>query len=193
MDLLSLLKTIPDPRSRRRRQYPLHGMLAVLILAAAHGENSLLGMWQWAHEHEEELLSFWPLDLWANTHLPSLGTFWSVLRRLSPEALQGVLQAWGEAESVLSLDGKTLRGSKRAGEQALQVVTMLGQTLQRVLAQQAVTGGDELAAALRLLESVDLTGKVVSADAGLLNGPLVRKVVEKGGRTSACSKTITPS
>lgn len=192
MSLLSLLKAIPDPRSRHRRQHPLHGMLAVLILAAAHGENSLRGMWQWAREREEKLLNFWPLDLWANDRLPSLGTFWYLLTRLSPDALRGALQAWGGNEVERALDGKVLRGSKRAEEQALRVVTMMGQSLHQVLAQQPVEAGDELAAALRLLEAEDLAGKVVSADAGLLKAPLVRKVVEKGGPTSVSSKTINP-
>ncbi|MFN3741973.1 MAG: transposase family protein [Anaerolineales bacterium] len=192
MSLLSLLKTIPDPRSRRRREYPLHGMLAILILAAAHGENSLRGMWQWAREREEKLLNFWPLDLWANDRLPSLGTFWYLLTRLSADALRGVLRAWGGNEAERALDGKALRGSKRAEEPALRVVTMMGQTLYQVLAQQPVEEGDELAAALRLLEAEDLAGKVVSADAGLLKIPLVHKVVEKGGPISAQSKTITP-
>jgi len=40
MGLLSRLRQVPDPRSRRRREYPLHGLIAILILAAAHGEGS---------------------------------------------------------------------------------------------------------------------------------------------------------
>ncbi|MFN3741071.1 MAG: hypothetical protein ACK4VW_00170 [Anaerolineales bacterium] len=39
MSLLPLLKTIPGPRSRRRLECPLHGMLVILILAVAHGEE----------------------------------------------------------------------------------------------------------------------------------------------------------
>ena len=53
---LDLLRAIPDPRSRRGRIYPLYGMLAVLVLAAMHGENCLLGMWQWAKEREARLV-----------------------------------------------------------------------------------------------------------------------------------------
>lgn len=114
ISLLSLLKTISAHRSRRRREYPMHGMLAVLILAAAHGENSLRGMWQWARAREEKLLSFWPLGLWVNDHLPSLGTFWYLLTRLSADALQGVLRPWGGNEAERVLGGKVRRGSKRA-------------------------------------------------------------------------------
>ncbi len=186
--LLEQLRTVPDPRSRHGRVYPLYGMLAVLILAAMHGENSLLGMWQWAKEREERLVNFMPLGLWARPHLPSLATFWQVLQKVDAGALERAVRAWvlgWEGETAYALDGKTLRGSKRRrGEQALQVLTMAGQVLRGVVGQREVAGGDELAAALALLEEVPLAGKVVSADAGLLKAPLVQKVVEKKGPTS---------
>jgi hypothetical protein len=40
MNVIQALKTIPDPRSRRGRQYPLFGLLAIVLLAAMHGERS---------------------------------------------------------------------------------------------------------------------------------------------------------
>jgi len=40
MNGIQALKTIPDPRSRRGRQYPLFGLLAIVLLAAMHGERS---------------------------------------------------------------------------------------------------------------------------------------------------------
>jgi len=44
VSLISRLKSIPDPRPRHRREYTLHGLLSLLVLAAAHNENSLRGM-----------------------------------------------------------------------------------------------------------------------------------------------------
>jgi hypothetical protein len=60
---------------------------------------------------------------------------------------------------------------------------MVGQTMGGIVGQRLVEGGDELAAALQLLEEVPIEGTVISADAGLLKTPLVQKVVEKGGAT----------
>ena len=182
MSLLERLKSIPDPRSRRRREYPLYGLLAILILAAAHGENSLRGMWLWGKERAEQLLSYRPLGLWANQRFPSLGTFWYLLKRLDAGEVEKVLQGRVAQAQQYALDGKHLRGSKRKPQQrALQVLTLVGQDLHDALQQVAVEEGDELGAALRLLEEVDLEGKVVSADAGLLKAPLVQKVVAKKG------------
>lgn len=69
------------------------------------------------------------------------------------------------------------------------MVTLAGQRLGQVVRQQVVAQEDVLQAALRMLDSVDLQGKVVSADAGLWQSPLVQRVVEKEGPTSAGSKT----
>ena len=81
--------------------------------------------------------------------------------------------------------GRPCGGAKGAGKEALRVVTLAGQHLRRVIAQREVEGGDELAAALRLLDAEDLEGKVVSADAGLLKAPFAQKVVQKRGAISA--------
>jgi len=190
--LLDLLRRIPDPRARRGRVYPLYGLLAVLILAAMHGENSLLGMWEWAKQREARLVNQISLGLWGRPHLPCLGTFWYALRRLAVGELERVLRewvaGWGE-EQAYALDGKTLRGSKRqAGEGALQLLTIAGQLLRGVVGQYRVEGQDELEAALQMVEELPLAGKVVSADAGLLKASLVQKVVKKGGPILGSSK-----
>lgn len=135
-----------------------------------------------------------PLGLWARPCLPSLGTFWYVLQKIDVGELERVLREWvacWEEEKAYAIDGKTLRGSKReGGKEALQVLTIAGQKLRGVLGQHLVEGGDELAAALQLLEEVPLEGKVVSADAGIMKAPFAQAVVEKGGATLGLSKTI---
>ncbi len=95
--------------------------------------------------------------------------------------LEEVLRSWLGEERAHVVDGKRLRGSKRSGERALAVLTMAGQELGKVVAQRRVDAENELAAALALLEEVPLAGKVVSADAAILQAPVVQTVVEKGG------------
>ncbi len=164
--LLEVLKRIEDPRSRRGRRYPLWGILAVLILAAMHGETSLRGMWCWGKLRSEALVRRLGLKGY-----PALGTMWYSLQRLKTGALERRLRSWLPEEEVWVMDGKRLRWSKRVGEGALAVLTLVGERLGQVLAQRQVEGGDELAAALALLEEMPLEGKVVSADAGILKAP----------------------
>ncbi len=184
MSILEALRQVPDPRGRRGRVYPLHGMLAILLLAAMNGETTLRGMWQWGKLRAERLLRYEALGLWASGY-PALSTVWTVLQRIDAEALVTALGALLPEKEHYMVDGKALRGSKRrAGAGALWVLTVAGQELGAVLAQRELEGKDELTVALALLEEMPLEGKVVSADAGLLKAPLVQKVVEKGGPIS---------
>ncbi|MGQ9611681.1 MAG: hypothetical protein ACUVSL_00405 [Chloroflexus sp.] len=56
-----------------------------------------------------------------------------------------------------------------------RVLTLVGQTCGHVLAQRAVEGGNERAAALAWLAAVPLAGRVVRADAAILTAPLGAK------------------
>jgi hypothetical protein len=185
MNVLQALKKIRDPRKRQGRQYPLYGLLAILLLAAMHGERSLRGMWMWACEHKEMLLSYPVLGLRAVKRIPGLATFWYALSKLQGGEMECVLHSLIQPESELALDGKWLRGSKRESEEALQVITLAGVKLRQVWEQKKVKKGDELEAAIALLEEFPLEGKVISADAGLLRTPFVQTVVEKKGAISA--------
>ena len=190
--LLDWLKTVPDPRSRKGRSYPLWGLLAMLILGALHGEGSLRGMsqytatlmWMWAVKHWPAL--FERLGLLGNPHAPVYSTVWEVMSRLDAQGLgeivTGWVSSWAEVRGV-SGDGKVPRGSARAGEEqaALEVVTAAGQELRVVLGQSEVGAGGELEAAMQLIGSLPLQGKVVTVDAGLLHRELVAAVLDQGG------------
>jgi hypothetical protein len=156
-----------------------------MILAVMQGENSLRGIAQWMRLHWEEIAE--PLNLWATKGAPSYGTLWNLLASLDPKELNQVLPGAEEGEGY-ALDGKHLRGSKRQSQAALQVVTLAGVRYGQILAQQEVEAGNELAAALRLLEEVPVAGKLVSMDAGLLQRETVATVTQKGGPTSGLSR-----
>jgi len=72
--VLQALKAIPDPRKRHGRQYPLYGLLVVLLLVAIHGERSLRGIWQWDRGQEGRLLSAPSLSFRAAKRIPGLAT-----------------------------------------------------------------------------------------------------------------------
>jgi len=187
--LFELLGQVPDPRRREGRIYPLRSILAILILAALNGESSLRGMWIWAKDREKKLAGDTRLDFWSVGRLPALSAIWYVLRRLDVETLNevvGVWAGWWGCGEAVSVDGKTLRGSKREGMAALQVVTAAAQAAGMLLGQRGVVGGDTVEAAIALLEELPLEGRIVSMDAGLLQRSVVKQVVGKGGPISGC-------
>ena len=184
--LLGRLRSFPDPRRRQARVYPLAGLIAMLVLAAA-GESSLRGMWLWAVERWEtsgDSLGFWDVR-----RPPALVTVWTVMGNIDLDKLDAIFAEWsceelGAEEDAVTIDGKTLRGSRRAGETALQVVTAAGQDLKKVLSQSQVQQGDWIEASLRVLSTLPLERKVVTMDAGLLQRSVAHTIVEKGGPTS---------
>ncbi|MCS7260736.1 MAG: transposase family protein [Anaerolineae bacterium] len=157
--LLDHLRAVPDPRQRQGQRYPLAGLLAVLILAALHGQSSLRGMWLWARAHQQLLLQ--PLGFGARGRLPALTTLWNLLQRLDVGALLQAMNTWARdwgAVTVTSLDTRHLHTGKRGELPAVQALVLTAQQLAAVLQQRGVKG-DALEAALALLEEIPLEAR----------------------------------
>lgn len=116
---------------------------------------------------------------------PELTTGWYVLRRVDAERLEQALGAWAAEEEVFCMDGKYLRGSRREGKRALQVLAIAGQKGGQVLIQREVNG-DEGATAVELLGEIPLEGKVASVDAGLMEQKVAKEVGKKGATILEC-------
>lgn len=184
------LRQIADPRRREGKRYNLPGLMSMLLLATLHGESSLRGMWKWGCGQWERIC--WPLELWGTEGPPSYSTVRDLMVAIDVAALAQALGMQGRREDKdgYSIDGKTLRGSKRAFAPALQVVTAAGHRLHEVWGQQVVEGGDQVEAAIALLHEMPLEERIVSLDAGLLQRSVIEVIEEKGGPTSGRSKAI---
>nr|WP_273104189.1 transposase family protein [Thermus antranikianii] len=137
MTLREALSQIPDPRARNR-QYPLWGLLALILVAFLSRVDSLRGVERFAR---------------ANPHLlPHLGlrkapghtAITLLLHRLDPEKLQAaLLQVFPEADlgEVLVVDGKHLRGSGKGKSAQVKLVEVLALHLHTTLAQARAEGG----------------------------------------------------
>jgi predicted transposase YbfD/YdcC len=109
------------------------------------------------------------------------GLEWADLERVASEFL--AQQATTETAVVISLDGKTLRGTIPAGE--TRGVHLLAAYLPEagvVLLQVDVgTKENEIPAAARVLELLDLNGKIVRGDAMFTQRGLSAQIVDGGG------------
>jgi hypothetical protein len=186
--VMDRLSRVHDPRRREGRQYKLAGLLGMLILAAVHGERSLRGMWSWGCARWEQIACI--LDMWDNAGPPSYGTVWNLVAALDAEGLSKALGAEGCPEAAMSVDGRVLRGGKRAMQPALQVITAVGYQYRTGLAQRDVADQDLVEAAIALLPEIALDGKLVSLDTGLLQRPVVKTIVQKREPTWGRSRAI---
>ena len=169
-DFLTRLEDRRDPRGVR---YPLARILAFVLLAKLAGEDRLTGIAEWVQHRKEALARALGLE---RPQAPHRTTYSRILgATLSVEAVEEMagdfftqspgVQRSGPGPLVqLTIDGKTLRGSIGAGEtrgEHLLAAYLPGEGV--VLAQVAVEGKEnEISAAPRLLEAIDLRGKVVS-------------------------------
>jgi predicted transposase YbfD/YdcC len=166
-ELLDVLGEVPDPRDPRGVRYSLMALLAVAILATAAGMRSYAGFAAWAASAPPEVLA----QLGVRYRRPSEKTFRAVLSRLDAADLDRRLGTYFSAVAtaectaddgllVVALDGKTLRGSRRAGAAAVHLVSMFAHHTRLVLGQLAVTDKSNeipcVRALLRLFRNVRL-------------------------------------
>lgn len=185
--LIAALMGLQDLRDARGLRYALVTVLVFVILAKLSGEDFLHGIAQWVAERKKELARALGL---AKLQAPHYTTYGRILgHAVSVEQLEQVVSAFfralpGAGQSiVVNLDGKTLRGTLSAGQR--QGTHLLAAYLPEeglVLAQVEVTQKEnEIPAAPRVLEVLDLRGKIVTADALLTQRKISLQIVEAGG------------
>ena len=186
--LLAYLATITDPRARAGRRHPL---VAILVLAAAAvlaGARSVTAIAEWAADAPQPVRAALGArrdprtGRWVWT-VPTETTIRRTLARLNAEALAAAVGAWlagrdhhrdhhdqrRRQRRAVAVDGKTLRGARRATDDRQRQVHLLAamdHATRAVLAQQQVGGAPEEVPAFQpLLANLDLAGTVVTADA----------------------------
>jgi predicted transposase YbfD/YdcC len=178
---------LSDRRWRRGKRYQLALVLLLLLLAKLCGEDRPYGIAQWVSDRDCKLIEMLGLTL---RRLPSHNTFRRVLQQAVDlqelqEAVSNFLcRGRDTGRSVLvSMDGKVLRGSLVAEQgQAVYLLAAYVPGEGVVLMQVAVASHEnELSAAPRLLQYLDLRGKVLMGDALFTQRELSVQIVEAGG------------
>ena len=183
--LFDELATVPDPRSRHGQRHPLSAILGMVALAMLMGRTSLAGIARFGRQHGSALAAALGFT---RDNTPSLSTLSRTLAALDAGALETVLARWiaarldpADAEH-LSLDGKTLRGSRDGEVPGVHLVAAFAPHARAVLAQIRVDAKtNEHKAALELLGILPVAGKVVIGDAMFCQRDLAAKVVDSGG------------
>lgn len=149
------LATIPDPRGLQGLVHPLPAVLGLVTLALLMGRKSLKGSARFGRQHGTPLahaLGF------RRGKTPAASTLCRTLRRFDATHLEAVLSRWiqGRVEPTayehISLDGKTLRGSREGEVPGQHLVAAYAPAVAAVLAQIRVDSKtNEHKAALELL------------------------------------------
>jgi predicted transposase YbfD/YdcC len=183
--LRAYLEHVCDPRKARGVRYRLVDLLTLLILAKLGGEDGMKGMTEWVRLREQSLIRLLGIK---RERLPHQTTYERVLEKLNVEALEQVMGDFFAQETTgrgltIALDGKVLRGTIPEGfSQGVHLLAAYVPEQGVVLMQVEVTDkANEITAAPRLLEALDLRGCVVTGDAMFTQRDLCEQIVLVGG------------
>jgi predicted transposase YbfD/YdcC len=191
-DLLELFAGVADGRVGPGRDHPVAAVLALAAAAVVAGMKGYAAITGWVADVPSAILADLYLRSGAApAPPPSKTTIWRVLTDADPGALDAAVGTWlmnlagftapaaagldaGEeagsrALMQVRLDGKAIRGAKDAdGNQVRLLAALAGpDAAASVVAAQAEVGKktNEVPVATRVLDQIDLEGKIVTADA----------------------------
>lgn len=178
---------VPDPRTGNAKRHDLLEVLTIALTAAVCGAEHCSDFADFAADREDLFREFLRLE----NGIPSHDTFSRVFRLLDPDAFASCFGRFVEAlgaagEGVIAIDGKTLRRSfdTAARRSPLAVVTAFASATQTVIGQagfRASEGDSEILAARSLLQCLDLTGQLVTADAIHCQNDTAQVILDRGG------------
>lgn len=177
---------LKDQRAKRGVRYALAPLLILMTLAKLCGEDNPKAIAEWVSLRAERLKDLLKLD-WKR--MPHSITYRRVMQQgpdmtqLEQEAGKYLSTMSETTSEQLNLDGKTLRGTIPAGKtQGVHLLAVQEAEKNLVVAQMEVGAKEnEISAAPRLMEKVDVEGKVVSGDAMQTQRSLSEQIVEDGG------------
>jgi predicted transposase YbfD/YdcC len=165
----------------------LGDLIVIMIAASLCGASNATEFALFAEQRKQALSRLIDYEV-----APSHDTFSRLLRLLDPEAFgrafaafaAGFAQARQELQEVVSLDGKALRRAYEKGLAASPPLTVSAFATKTKLCLAAASPGEgenEVEAALKVIELIDLTGRLVTADALHCHTRMAEAVTRKGG------------
>src|SRR5690242_19905793 len=141
--LVEVLAEVPDFRQNQGKRHPLAAILCLACAAILCGYRSYGAMAEWGEHYGTELalaLGF------KNGKTPSVGTLHTIFRHLDKEAFEARIGQWAECVlqkssppgtlQGISIDGKTLRASKKQGAKDAHVLFAVSHGLGLTLGQK---------------------------------------------------------
>lgn len=185
--LYAYFRKVMDTRQAKGKRYSLVALLMIIILAKMCGEDKPSGICDWVRGRVELLRE---MKILKRPKAPCHMTYRRVLQDiLSPDELDNLLREYHqhrlatEKEILMTMDGKTLRGTIPQGERRgthLLTIYVPDQGLALVQAQ-VDQKANEIVVAPQVLKQVNLQGAIVIGDAMHTQRETSRQIVEAGG------------
>lgn len=184
--LLASFDRITDLRAKRGIRYQLKPFLILLFLSKLGGADRPAEIADWVKFRFAELKSLLNLQ-WKKT--PHESTWKRILENaIKAEEVEKVFGEYlrsmsADEQELWNLDGKVVcRVKSEETDRQLHLLALQEAEKNLTVEQTALLEGEnEISGAKRLLEKVDLAGKIISGDAIFAQQELAKTVVAKGG------------
>lgn len=196
-DLLRALGTVADPRHRRGIRHQLRTILALTVCAVLTGARSFVAIAEWAADAPEAILT----AVGVHRGVPCESTFRRVLERLDGDTLDHRFGEWAARRlgpprgfRLIAVDGKSVRGAKLSGGRCPHLLAAITHDQSVVLGQVDVAlKTNEIPMLPVLLDPIDLTNAVITADALHAQKSHAEYIVGRGGHYVLTVKGNQPS
>src|SRR5580658_8167270 len=181
INLITILKEIPDPRVDRRKLHGLGDVLAIAICALLCGAKSFEDMEIFGDAKSDWFETFLELP----HGIPRHDTFNRVFAALDPQLFLESFMRWTQslreavAEEIVALDGKALRRAINKGDCSKVVVSAWAADNGLALGQLKVEDKtNEITAVPKLLRVLELAGCIVTLDAMGCQKEIAKEIIE---------------
>jgi len=178
------LLELTDLRKARGKRYSLVTLLMIILLAKLSGQDKPVEIADWAKNNQGRLVELLKLK---RDKMPNHNTYRRVLAykvyREEIEQLVREHHARGKQGNHYGVDGKTVRGTRQVDElRGDHLLSVYDIQEGKVLVQMEVDSKEnEIVVAPQALSGLDLTGKLISADAMHTQRAFSAQIVEAGG------------
>lgn len=185
-DLHQRLRALPDHRKPRGVRHRAATVFTIAIAAALAGQRSYAAMAEWAQRLTQAQLKRLRARFDPRTRrflAPSEPTLRRMLTDADAPVVEETLSQWllglSQTDESIAVDGKTLRGAVRPDGSQVHLLSALLPELGVSIAQREVAAKtNEIPELPRLLEPLEITGRVISADALHTQRETARYLVE---------------
>jgi predicted transposase YbfD/YdcC len=185
MNIYKIFSNVKDPRNNRGKRYNLAAVLRLITVGLLSNFNSLASIARFGkslNNKQVKILGF------GRGTVPCHSNLTLILRRIDPESLAESMLALinkianrDERFRILRIDGKYLRGSNCFGKkQQSHILKAFNDHFNAVYAYKEIENRDEFSSFLQLLGSIDVTGKIITADAAFAHQEACEVATQKG-------------
>ncbi len=175
---------IADPRVDRTKDHLLEDIIFITIAAVICGAETWNDIQNYGKSKEGWLKGFLQLP----NGIPSHDTFNRVFSALDPEKLEHCFLDWVKSVAtltkgeVISIDGKSIRGSRTKGSKSIvHMVSAWANLNQLSLGQVKVDDkSNEITAIPKLLDVLAIQGCIVTIDAMGCQTSIAEKIIDRG-------------